>query len=146
MKLETASASMAGQGQPQPAMAGLGLGQPWPALAGPRGHYWPLNCENVPIRKTVSGSRDFPHVTHNEGVTSGYQHSSGKTKEGGQSPKKKGEKAARWAQEIMPKQTKSLPNGRQQGGAFGAAPRGGFLLSSIRSGFPMFLLDFRRPS
>ena len=34
------------------------------------------------------------------------------------------------APEMMPKHRKSLPNGRQQGGAFGAAPLG-FLLSSI---------------
>ena len=38
--------------------------------------------------------------------------------------KKEGGKAPGWAPEIMPKHRKSLPNGRQQGGAFGAAPRG----------------------
>ena len=40
-------------------------------------------------------------------------------------PKQKGGKASGWAPEIMPKHRKSLPNGRQQSGAFGAAPRGG---------------------
>ena len=54
----------------------------------------------------------------------------GMTKEGGQSQKKEGGKASGWAPEIRPKHRKSLPNGRQQGGAFGAAPLG-FLLSSI---------------
>ena len=39
-------------------------------------------------------------------------------------PKKEGGKASGWAPEIRPKHRKSLPNGRQQGGAFGAAPRG----------------------
>ena len=29
-----------------------------------------------------------------------------------------------WTPEMSPKHRKSLPNGRQQGGAFGAAPRG----------------------
>ena len=39
------------------------------------------------------------------------------------SPQKKSGKASGWAPEIRPKHRKSLPNGRQQGGAFGAAPR-----------------------
>ena len=38
--------------------------------------------------------------------------------------KKEGGKASGWAPEIKPKHRKSLLNGRQQGGAFGAAPRG----------------------
>ena len=54
----------------------------------------------------------------------GHGRPCGKTKEGGQSQKKEGGKASGWAPEIMPKHRKSLPNGRQQGGAFGAAPRG----------------------
>ena len=38
--------------------------------------------------------------------------------------KKEGGKASGWAPEVMPKHRKSLPNGRQQGGAFGAAHKG----------------------
>ena len=38
--------------------------------------------------------------------------------------KKEGGKASGWAPEITPKHRKSLPHGRQQGSAKGAAPRG----------------------
>ena len=39
------------------------------------------------------------------------------------SPKKNG-KASGWVPAIRPKHRRSLPNGRQQGGAIGAAPKG----------------------
>ena len=41
------------------------------------------------------------------------------------------------ASEVTPEHKKSLPNGRQQGGAFGAAPRG-LLLSSFGKDFLCF--------
>ena len=65
----------------------------------------------------------FDVASHGPGTK--RPHTSGKTQEGGQSPKNGG-KASGWVPEIKPNHRKSLPNGRQQepqgGGAKGAAP------------------------
>ena len=60
-----------------------------------------------------------------EGKGNDVRHRMGKPRKVDSPKKKEGGKASGWAPEIRPKHRKSLPNGRQQGGAFGAAQGGG---------------------
>ena len=59
----------------------------------------------------------------------------GPPKRRGKSPPKKIGKIQEWAPDIRPKHRKSLPNRRQQGGAFGAAPLGFVVFDLVRNSY-----------